>query len=148
MAKATETKPEASSNAAPGSLAADIASAVAGMEALNVVETPEASLPEGFDPAQVPTIAEARDEAKGKGQGLTRELLERPLVFVSWRPQRGMIQATGEYKPGFFCVIMDVQTKKVHTLWLGNVALCRELRRVKPPFRAKITTAGRTLVFA
>lgn len=139
--KETETK-------APGSLAEDIASAVSGMEALNMVEDPASVIPEGFDPAAVKTISEAREEAKIPEHKKASQLIGRPVVFVSWRPQRGFLASTGEYRPGMFCVIMDVETKKVSTVWIGQVALYKELTKVKPPFRATITQSGRTLTFS
>lgn len=147
MVKATETKPEASSNSAPGSLASDIADAVAGMEALNMIEDPASVIPEGFDPARVQTISDAREAAKIPDHKKASQLIGRPVVFVSWRPQRGFLASTGEYRPGMFCVIMDVETKKVSTVWIGQVALYKELTKVKPPFRATIQQSGRTLVF-
>lgn len=131
----------------PTPSAPDHSEAIDAMQSLNTIENPADSLPADFDPSKVATVATAREEAKGKGGGLTKDLLDREVVFVSWRAQRGMIVATGEYKPGFSCVIMDVETKRVFTVWLGNVALCRDLRKLKPPFRAKIVARGRTLVF-
>jgi hypothetical protein len=148
MPKETATKPDASSNAAPGSLATDIADAVASMEALNIVEDPTSTIPEGFDPLKVQTIGEAREAAKIPDHKKASQLIGRPVVFVSWRPQRGFLASTGEYRPGMFCVVMDVETKKVMTVWIGQVALYKELTKVKPPFRATITQSGRTLVFS
>ena len=144
-------KKELETPAAPeksGSLAEDIASAVAGMEALNMVEDPASVIPEGFDPASVKTISEAREDAKIPDHKKASQLIGRPVVFVSWRPQRGFLASTGEYRPGMFCVIMDVETKKVSTVWIGQVALYKELTKVKPPFRATIQQSGRTLVFS
>ena len=127
---------------------AEIADAAAAMEQLNDVEDPAATLPEGFDPANVPTIEQAMEDAKIPEHKKASQLLGRPVVFVSWRPQRGFLASTGEYRPGMFCVIMDVETKKVSTVWIGQVALYKILTKVKPPFRATITQSGRTLVFS
>ena len=132
---------------APGSLAQDIADAVAGMEAMNLIENPELAIPEGFDPAKVQDISAAREAAKIPEHKKASQLIGRAVVFVSWRPQRGFLASTGEYRPGMFCVIMDVETKKVSTVWIGQVALYKELTKVKPPFRATIQQSGRTLVF-
>ena len=132
---------------APQSLASDIQDAVAGMEALNMVEDPASVIPEGFDPTKVQTISDAREAAKIPEHKKASQFIGRPVVFVSWRPQRGFLASTGEYRPGMFCVIMDVETKKVSTVWVGQVALYKELTKVKPPFRATIQQLGRTLVF-
>jgi hypothetical protein len=142
-----KVQPKAEEKAAPQSLASDIQDAVAGMEALNMIEDPASVIPEGFDPAKVQTITDAREAAKIPEHRKASQLIGRPVVFVSWRPQRGFLASTGEYRPGMFCVIMDVETKKVSTVWIGQVALYKELTKVKPPFRAVIQQSGRTLVF-
>lgn len=134
--------------AKPQTLAGDIQAAVESMETMNLVEDPASAIPEGFDPTKVQTISEAREAAKIPDHKKASQLIGREVVFVSWRPQRGFLASTGEYRPGMFCVIMDVETKKVSTVWIGQVALYKELTKVKPPFRAKIEQSGRTLVFS
>jgi hypothetical protein len=148
MPKEPQTPTTPPKEPAPGSLAEDIASAVAGMEALNMVEDPASVIPEGFDPLKVQSIGDAREAAKIPEHKKASQLIGRPVVFVSWRPQRGFLASTGEYRPGMFCVIMDVETRKVSTVWIGQVALYKELTKIKPPFRATIQQSGRTLVFS
>lgn len=126
----------------------DQSEAVAAMSAVNQVESPEDSIPVDFNISAVKPLAVAREEAKIPEHKKASQLLGREIVFVSWRPQQGLLASTGEYRPGFFCVCMDVETKKVFTVWIGQVALLKELRKLKPPFRATINQSGRTLVFA
>lgn len=143
-----KVEPEAEKSTPAPTLATDIDAAVAAMDELGEVEDPTSTLPEGFDPDKVPDINTAREDAKIPEHKRAGDMLDKPLVFVSWRPQRGFLASTGEYRPGFFCVVMDASTKKVFTVWIGQVALYKELKKLKPPFRARIVKSGRTLVFS
>lgn len=103
---------------------------------------------ESMDLASMPTIADRLAEAKKPVQVRSDEIMGHDIVWLKWRPQDAMLVNEGTITEGYFVLGRDMTTNKFITIFIGGIALCRTLRQIQQPFRAKLEKRGRTLVFA
>lgn len=96
----------------------------------------------------VQSLEAAREEAQIPKHVTVKELENREIVIARKWAQKAALPNTGELRDGFFCDIIDVETLTAQTVWIGQVALMRDLERIKLPITTTIKKRGRTYIFS
>lgn len=94
-----------------------------------------------------PNILGRREEAQIPEQLSVKDLVGKTFVIVDKIAQKAALPDTGEMRNGFQCLCADVETGKSFTVWVGQVALLRDLTAITLPVRVTINKHGRTYRF-
>lgn len=95
-----------------------------------------------------PSVQQAREDAQIPPQVSVKDLENVPIVLVEKVKQNAFLPADGTTRAGWQCLGAYQETRKPFTVWIGQVALMRELAVLNLPFRTTITRRGRTYQFS
>src|SRR5438874_4716412 len=96
----------------------------------------------------VPTLTMVRKEAKIPDHVTVKDLVGKRIVVSRKWAQKAALPDTGELRDGFLCDIIDMDTRLPLTVWIGQVALMRDLTLLTLPLQTTITKRGRTYIFS